>query len=105
MSDCTVKELKERLDAGTAPKIIDVREVYEYETGNIGVQNIPMGEVPGRVSELTEFKDQELIIHCRSGGRSGQIANFLRAQGFSNVRNLTGGMLAWKAEIDPSFQI
>jgi rhodanese-related sulfurtransferase len=105
MSDISVTELKERLDAGTAPKIIDVREIHEYATGHIDAENIPMGEVPGRLRELAQYRDQELVICCRSGGRSGNITNYLRSQGFTGVRNLTGGMLAWQAKIDPSFQI
>jgi rhodanese-related sulfurtransferase len=105
MSDITVQELKSRLDAGTAPKIIDVREPYEYEAGHIHAENIPMGTVPARIAELGGYRDQELVICCRSGGRSGQITNYLRAQGFANVRNLTGGMLAWQAQIDPSFRV
>ncbi len=105
MSDISVSELKERMDAGTAPKIIDVREIHEYEMGNIGVENIPMGSIPEKLSELAGLKDQEVVIHCRSGGRSGNIVNFLKGQGFTNVRNLTGGMMAWKAQIDPSFQL
>jgi rhodanese-related sulfurtransferase len=105
MSDISVKELKERLDAGTAPKIIDVREVHEYENDHIAAENIPMGEVPGRLGDLAQFKTEELVVCCRSGGRSGNIAGYLRTQGFENVRNLTGGMLAWQAYIDPSFRV
>lgn len=105
MNDITVKELKQRIDAGTAPKIIDVREIHEYETGHINAENLPMGTVPGKLADLDAYRDQELVVCCRSGGRSGNIANYLRGQGFSNVRNLMGGMMAWKAEIDPSFQL
>lgn len=103
--DINVNDLKERLDAGTAPKIIDVREPWEFEKDHIAAENIPMGEVPGRLDELEQYKDQELIVCCRSGGRSGNIANFLRSSGFNNVRNLTGGMLAWKTYIDPAFRV
>ena len=105
MSDITVTELKQRLDEGTAPRIIDVREVHEFETDHIAAENIPMGEIPGRLDELASHRDQELVICCRSGGRSGNITNYLRSQGFSSVRNLTGGMLAWQAKIDANFQV
>ena len=105
MSDITVNELKERLDTGQAPKIIDVREVHEFETDHIAAENIPMGEIPGQLGDLAPFKDQELVICCRSGGRSGNIAAYLRTQGFANVRNLTGGMLTWQASIDPQFRV
>jgi rhodanese-related sulfurtransferase len=103
--DISVQELKERLDAGRAPRIIDVREPWEFEADHIDAENIPMGQVPGRIDELAEWKDQELVICCRSGGRSGNIATYLRSSGFSQVRNLTGGMLAWKANIDPDFNV
>jgi rhodanese-related sulfurtransferase len=105
MSDISVKELKSRLDAGTAPKIIDVREPHEYEAGHIAAESIPMGEIPGKLADLAQYKNQELVICCRSGGRSGNITNFLRSQGFTNVRNLTGGMLAWQSQIDPRFKV
>jgi rhodanese-related sulfurtransferase len=105
MSDISVNELKERLVGGHAPRIIDVREVHEYETDHIAAENIPMGEIPGRLTDLASHKDQELVICCRSGGRSGNIAGYLRSQGFTQVRNLTGGMLAWQAQIDTTFRV
>jgi rhodanese-related sulfurtransferase len=105
MSDISVQELKERLDAGTAPNIIDVREIHEYEAGHIHAENIPMGQIPERLAELHPFKDQELVICCRSGGRSGNITHYLKSQGFTGVRNLTGGMLAWKASIDENLNV
>ncbi len=105
MSDISVKELKELMDAGIAPKIIDVREIHEFETDHIDAENIPMGEIPGRLAELEQYKNKDLILCCRSGGRSGNITNYLRSQGFNCARNLTGGMLAWQAQIDPTFKI
>lgn len=105
MEDITVREVKERMDAGEKLDIIDVREPHEWDMAHITDQNWPMATVPARVAELQEFKDKELIINCRSGGRSGQITMYLRSQGFSKVRNLLGGMLAWKAEIDPEFNV
>lgn len=94
--DITVEELKERMDANESLHIIDVREPHEYEEFNIGVQNIPMGEIPTRLDEIKHLKDEELIVHCRSGGRSGNIQSFLQSNGFTNVRNLIGGMLEWQ---------
>lgn len=105
MADITVQELNERIGNGTAPKIIDVRETWEYETDHIEAENIPMGIVPVKIMDLQDYKDQELVVCCRSGGRSGQICQYLRGQGFSNVRNLTGGMMAWQANIDPNFNV
>ncbi len=110
MQDITVAEVKERMDAGEKLHIIDVREVHEWEMGHISDINWPMGTVPIKImdmekDQLEELKGKELIINCRSGGRSGQITNYLRGQGFSNVKNLLGGMLAWKAEVDPEFNV
>lgn len=106
MNTISVKELKEKIDAGNAPLIIDVREIHEWEMDHLEeARHIPMGEVPGKVDELSEYKDAEVILHCRSGGRSGNVTQFLSSQGFSKVYNLTGGMLAWKAEINPDFNV
>lgn len=94
--DITVNELKQRLDAGEKLNIIDVREQHEYDAFNIGAKLIPLGELPGRLNELNELKNEEIIVHCRSGARSNNAKQFLEDYGFSNVRNLLGGMLAWQ---------
>jgi len=96
MADITVQELKERMDKGEALHLIDVREQYEFDEFNIGAKLIPLGTLPSHVSELESFKDQEIIIHCRSGNRSGQAKLYLEDLGFSNVRNVLGGMMAWQ---------
>lgn len=76
--------------------VLDVREQSEYDEGHIpGVTLIPMGEVPNRLSEIPT--DQQVIVTCRSGNRSGQITEYLREQGFTNVHNMEGGILAWQA--------
>lgn len=95
--DITVHELKERLDAGEDLNLIDVREEYEYDEQNLGGRLIPLGELPDRIDELDDLKNQEIIVQCRSGNRSGKAQAFLESQGFTHVRNLTGGMLAWNA--------
>lgn len=106
MLDITSVELKERVDAGTAPIMVDVREPFEWNMQHLdGVEKISMGDIPTKLSELAKWKDEELVVICRSGGRSGNITNFLRQQGFTNVRNLTGGMLGWKRDIDPTFDV
>jgi rhodanese-related sulfurtransferase len=75
--------------------VIDVREQWEYDEGHIpGITLLPMGEVAARLSEIPT--DKEVIITCRSGNRSGQVADFLRQQGFDNVHNMEGGILAWE---------
>jgi rhodanese-related sulfurtransferase len=94
--DITVEELKERLNKGEELNFYDVREEHEYEADNLGAILIPLGELPGRIDELEEIKDEEIIIHCRSGARSGKAKDFLEAHGFSNVRNVLGGILAYR---------
>ena len=102
--DIHPNELKERLDAGETLLMIDVREPHEWEMQTLeGVKTISLGEIPGSLGELAAYKDAEIIMICRSGGRSGQACNFLRSSGFTNARNLAGGMMAWKAYIDPTF--
>lgn len=75
--------------------LIDVREQVEYDAGHIpGVTLIPLGEVASRMSEIPT--DKTVIITCRSGNRSGQAVDFLRANGFTNVHNMSGGILDWE---------
>jgi rhodanese-related sulfurtransferase len=96
MNDITVQELKERLDKGENLIVIDVREPHEYEEFNIGAMLIPLGDLPNRFGELADHRDEEIILHCRSGARSGVAKTFLTQNGFSKVRNLLGGMLDWQ---------
>jgi rhodanese-related sulfurtransferase len=98
MADITTQELKERLDNKETLHIIDVREPHEYEEYNIGAQLIPLGDLPFRMDEIAHLKDEEVIVHCRSGARSNNAKLFLMENGFSNVRNLLGGMLEWRAQ-------
>lgn len=95
--DITIEELKERMDKGESLNLIDVREEYEFDEFNIGATLIPLGELPDRLEEIEAWKDQEILIHCRSGARSGRAKEYLASEGFSNVRNVLGGMLAWQA--------
>ncbi len=94
----TVSELKQRIDAGEAPFILDVREPFEYQIANIGGRLIPQGEVPQRLSEID--RDREIVVQCKSGGRSQRIAEFLRQAGYPKVVNLAGGIIAWSNEVD-----
>lgn len=97
MQDITVQELKTRLDAGENIHVIDVREPDEYAEYNIGAKLIPLGNVMAmQVDELEDWKDDEIVIHCRSGKRSMQAGLMLETMGFTNVKNLAGGMLAWQ---------
>lgn len=107
MTDITALELNERIAKGTAPVMIDVREPHEWEMQTLdGVRKISLGTLGAYLPELVqELRDQEVVMICRSGGRSGQATAFLRSQGFANVRNLVGGMLGWKKDIDPEFEV
>lgn len=96
--DITVIELKERLDAGESLNIIDVREPWEFEEDNINGKLIPLGELQGAVDDLDDWMDQEVIVHCKSGGRSAAAVDFLTKQGFKNARNLVGGIIAWRLQ-------
>ena len=88
----TVASVKDQPDV----YLIDVREQWEYDEGHIpGVTLIPMNEVPNRLTEIPT--DQEVIVTCRSGNRSGQVTNYLRQQGFDNVHNMSGGIVEWEA--------
>lgn len=96
MEDITVSELKERLDKGESLNFLDVREPWEYEEDNLGAKLIPLGELPSRMGEIEDWKDQELIVHCRSGARSGNAKAYLSQNGFSKVRNVEGGIMAYR---------
>eukprot|EP01013_Petalomonas_cantuscygni_P037994 TRINITY_DN68970_c0_g1_i1.p2 TRINITY_DN68970_c0_g1~~TRINITY_DN68970_c0_g1_i1.p2 ORF type:complete len:102 (+),score=2.74 TRINITY_DN68970_c0_g1_i1:308-613(+) len=96
MKDIEVEELKERLDKEEQFVFLDVREVYEYEEDNLGAKNIPLAQLPNKLSEIEMHKDDEIIVHCRSGARSGNAKQFLESQGFTKVRNVLGGILAYR---------
>jgi sulfur-carrier protein adenylyltransferase/sulfurtransferase len=98
----SVKELKQRRDAGDDIFLLDVREPYEVQIAQIGGYLIPQNDVPNRLGELDPAK--EIVVHCRSGARSQRIAELLKANGFQKVSNLAGGILAWSDEIDPKIQ-
>ena len=97
MQNITVEELKARLDAGEPLNILDVREPAEYAQFNINGKLIPLGQIMGmQFDDIEDWKDQEIIVHCHSGMRSMQACMFLDQMGFTNTKNLTGGMLAWQ---------
>lgn len=97
----TVEELKARRDAGTEPFVLDVREPHEYAICDIGAPLIPVGELGNNLHRLAFPKNTEIVVHCKSGARSQRAALFLKEQGYTNVYNLAGGILAWADRIDP----
>src|ERR1700734_3088439 len=98
----SVQELKRKLDAKEDVFVLDVREPHEYQIVNLGAPLIPVGDIARRSSELADKKNAEIIVHCKSGARSQKAAVALKNAGFTNVSNLTGGILAWADKIDPS---
>ncbi|MEM9327383.1 MAG: rhodanese-like domain-containing protein [Bacteroidota bacterium] len=85
-------ELKKRKENREALHVIDVREEWEYDEINIGAMNIPLHSLPSRLTEIERWKDQEIILHCKSGSRSKQAQKFLIRQGFLHTRSLNGGI-------------
>ena len=97
MQTITAEELKSRIDAGEKINIVDVREPHENAEFNIGGVLVPLGRIQTMdVDELEKFKTEELVVYCRSGNRSGQACMILDTMGFTNTKNLVGGMLKWQ---------
>lgn len=96
----SVRELKQRLDNGDKLTLLDVREPFEYDIVHLEAKLIPLRTLPGKLSELNPR--DEIVVYCHTGVRSRSAVEFLESNGFSNVRNLTGGIEAWAREIDPT---
>jgi adenylyltransferase/sulfurtransferase len=94
------EELKRRQTAGEDVFVLDVREPHEYQIANIGGHLIPLNDLPKRISELD--REKNIVVQCKSGGRSQRGAEFLQQQGFTHVENLAGGITAWSEKVDPS---
>lgn len=104
MEEITVYDLKEKLDKNESFFLLDVREPFEAEISSIGGTLIPLDQIPSRVGELEERKDEEVIVMCRSGSRSARAVKFLQNRGFTNIKNLKGGINEWAREVDDSIQ-
>src|SRR5687768_3745215 len=99
--EITPVDLKKKMDAGETPFVLDVREPNEYQINKIaGSTLIPLGELPRRYQELP--RDREIVTQCKMGGRSAKAQEFLKSVGFTNVKNLRGGILEWIDKVDPS---
>lgn len=97
----TVEQLKALRDANKPHVLIDVREPDEFETARIeGAVLIPLGELPQRLSEVP--KDKPVVVQCHHGGRSARAVGFMLQNGFSDVKNLEGGIDAWSDRVDPA---
>ncbi len=101
--EITAQELAGRLASDAAPLLIDVREPWEIETARIeGARTVPLGELEKRISELEEWRERPVVVHCHHGGRSRRACETLRAHGFAHVENLAGGIDAWAVQVDPT---
>jgi molybdopterin/thiamine biosynthesis adenylyltransferase/rhodanese-related sulfurtransferase len=99
--EITPVELKQKLDSGETPFILDVREPNEYQINRIaGSTLIPLGDLPRRYQELP--RDRDIVAQCKMGGRSAKAMDFLQSVGFTRVKNLRGGILEWIDKVDPS---
>lgn len=99
------KELKERMEGGSGPVIVDVREPFEWRIADLpdyGQIKIPLVEFLQRLHELSP--DDEIVVYCRSGGRSAWAVQRLVERGYSKALNLQGGILRWREEVDPSLR-
>lgn len=98
VQELTTQELEQKLKSGEPLNLIDVREVDEWQAGHIKeARNIPLSEIVQRVDEFPQ-EEMEIVLICRSGGRSGKACDYLGALGHT-VINVTGGMLAWQGEV------
>lgn len=99
MASVTTAELQERLRKSGKLTVIDVREPWEYQEGHIpGSLNRPLNQISAWTSEFQ--KDQEIFLVCRSGSRSASAYQYLASQGFTNLKNVTGGIIAWRGPVE-----
>lgn len=103
MKEITVEELKSMMDGNEEFQLIDVREPFEYEVSNLNGLNIPLSGILVEVDKIS--KEVPVVIHCRSGKRSAQAIMLLEQQGYDNLSNLEGGILAWQEDIDPDMDV
>lgn len=97
MEQISIDEVKRRLEKGEPIHLVDVREPAEVADFNIGGQHIPLGSIQNmQVDEIENLKEEEVVVYCRSGNRSTQASLIMETLGFKNVKNLQGGMLAWR---------
>ena len=97
MKTITAEDVKARIDTGEKLNILDVREPHENTEFNIGGSLVPLGKIQSmQLEDIEDWKNEEIIVYCRSGNRSGQACLILEMAGFTNVKNLTGGMLEWR---------
>ena len=103
MKNITVEELKEKMDRGEKINLIDCREPHEYEQANLGGKLVPLGKIQTmQIDEIEDLKDEEVIVHCRSGQRSMMACMMLDQMCFKNTYNVVGGILDWQKKFGPT---
>jgi rhodanese-related sulfurtransferase len=106
MKQLTAKELNDYLATGVATIKIDVREAHELANGMLdNAMHIPMQSIPQQLPNIEQYKNEPVILICRSGKRSDQVGQYLEQFGFTNLINLVGGMNAWAVDIDSSMTV
>lgn len=108
MKEITVREFKDKIDADADVFLLDVREPFEQYQSKIDYENstlIPVDQLPERLNELEDHRDEEIVCLCRSGGRSAKACRLLEQEGFENVKNLKGGINQWAKDIDNSLPV
>ena len=101
MRNITVEELKQRMDKGEKINLIDCREPHEYAEANLGGKLVPLGKIQTmQIEDLEHLKDEEVIVHCRSGQRSMMACMVLDQLGFRDTVNVEGGILAWQEKYE-----
>lgn len=105
MKEISVQDLKQKKENKEDFLLLDVREDVEYLVSNLEGHHIPLDQLPHRMQEIEDNKTKEVVVMCRSGGRSSKAVAFLEKQGFENVANLKGGIKKWAEEIDPSMPV
>ncbi len=103
MKEISVQELKEMKDRGDDFQLIDVREDFEYKMSNLDGENIPLGGILIETDKIS--KDKPVVVMCRSGKRSAVALYQLEQQGYTNLANLQGGILAWQQDIDQTITV
>ncbi len=102
---CTPEELHDRLSKKETPILLDVREDEEWDICHFeNALHVPMGDIPSRLQDLDKYAEDEIIVYCHHGIRSANVQNYLTQQGFTNVRNLTGGIDAYAIRVDPEMK-
>lgn len=98
-------QLKAKMDANEKFILVDIREAHEKAYSDLGGILIPLSRFEAEYVKLEGNKNDDIILYCRSGGRSASAVAYLKARGYKNVMNLAGGINKWAAEIDPSIPI